>query len=208
MTFNLKLLHFLHDTKILTGPGQSIQFCLPVPDPRRLSQVYRYLTGPRRLPERLLEPLIASGRLYADQRGNAVFLLEAETANTPVGAERRGTGSEVWRGMARGTRKDEGYFRTGMQEPRTLILCESAIDAISCESLHPGSLCISTSGARPNPRWLRALLNRGNTMHCGFDTDPAGESAATAMIALHPAIHRLRPPAHDWNDTLTADVHA
>ena len=187
--------------------GPSTPLCLPVPDPRRLNQVHRYLTGARRLPERLLEPLIASGRLYADQRGNAVFLLEAETANTPVGAELRGTSSGVWRGMARGTRKDEGYFRTGLRESRTVILCESAIDAISCETLQPGCLCISTSGARPNPRWLRALLDRGHTVHCGFDTDAAGESAAASMIALHPAIHRLRPPAHDWNDALTADIH-
>ena len=179
-----------------------------MPDPRRLSQVRRYLTGPRRLPEQLIEPLIASGKLYADQRGNGVFLLEAGTANTPVGAELRGTGSEVWRGMASGTRKDRGYFRTGTPKSQTLILCESAIDAISCESLHSGSLCISTSGARPNPRWLRGLLNRGNTVHCGFDTDSAGESTAAAMLALHPAIHRLRPPAHDWNDALTADIPA
>jgi len=186
----------------------STQLCLPVPDPRRLGQVRRYLTGPRRLPERLLEPLIASGKLYADQRGNAVFLLDAETANTPVGAELRGTGSEVWRGMARGTRKDRGYFRTGMPESRTRILCESAIDAISCEALHPGCLCISTSGARPNPHWLRGLLDRGHTVHCGFDTDATGEAAASAMLTLHPAIHRLRPPAHDWNDALTADLPA
>ena len=110
--------------------------------------------------------------------------------------------------MTRGTRKDQGDFRTGTPESRTLILCESAIDAISCESLHPCTLGISTSGARPNPHWLRGLLDRGNTVHCGFDTDPAGESAASAMITLHPAISRLRPPAHDWNDALTADFHA
>ena len=182
--------------------------CLPVADLRRLGQVRRYLTGPRRLPDRLVDRLIESGTLYADQRGNAVFLLEADTANTPVGAELRGTGSEVWRGMARGTRKDQGYFRTGTPESRTLILCESAIDAISGEALHPGTLGISTSGARPNPRWLRGLLDRGHTVHCGFDTDPAGESAASAMITLHPAISRLRPPAHDWNDALTAHAHA
>jgi len=188
--------------------GPSTQLCLPVPDPRRLRQVCDYLSGPRRLPDRLVDRLIESETLYADQRGNAIFLLEAETAKTPVGAELRGTGSEVWRGMARGTRKDQGYFRTGLPESRTLILCESAIDAISCEALHPGTLCISTSGARPNPGWLRGLLDRGNTVHCGFDTDVAGESAASAMINLHPAISRLRPPAHDWNDALTADIHA
>ena len=183
-------------------------FCLPVADPRRLGQVRRYLTGPRRLPDRLVDRLIESGTLYADQRGNAVFVLVGGAASTPVGAELRGTGSEVWRGMARGTRKDQGDFWTGTPESRTLILCESVIDAISCETRNPGTLCISTSGARPNPRWLRGLLDRGNTVHCGFDADVAGESAASAMITLHPSISRLRPPAHDWNDALTADIHA
>ena len=30
------------------------------------------------------------------------------------------------------------------------------------------------------------------------------EAAAARMIALHPAVQRLRPPAHDWNDALAA----
>ena len=43
--------------------------------------------------------LITSGRLYADRRGNAVFLLLGK-AGQPVGAELRGTSARVWRGMA------------------------------------------------------------------------------------------------------------
>lgn len=190
----------------------SRQLCLPVADSRRLDQVRRYLTGPRHLPELLLEPLIESGRLYGDQWGNAVFLLLAGADSTPVGAELRGTSPGVWRGMARGTRKDRGYFWTGTPESRTLILCESAIDALSCEALEPGRLCISTSGTRLNPHWLRGLVDRvtgrGGVVHCGFDTDEAGEAAARAMIALYPAIERLCPPAHDWNDALVGSTHA
>ncbi len=40
-------------------------------------------------------------------------------------------------------------------------LVESAIDAISCFALHPRHRCIATAGARPNPRWLAALLGQG-----------------------------------------------
>lgn len=40
--------------------------------------------------------------------------------------------------------------------------------------------------------------------HRGYDTDEAGERAAVAMIALHPSVKRLQPPAHDWNDALVA----
>ena len=52
--------------------------------------------------------------------------------------------------------------------------------------------------------WLRGLIDRGYNAQCGYDTDEAGERAAVAMIALHPSVKRLQPPAHDWNDALVA----
>ncbi len=177
---------------------------LPVPDDRMLERVRQYLTGRRRLRKSLLEPLLETGRIYADRRGNAVFLLVAGKANRPVGAELRGTGPRVWRGMAPGTCKDAGFFWIGASGSQEIVLCESAIDAISCHQLHPQRICISTSGVRANPRWLGGLLARGYILHCGFDTDTAGNDAATQMLTLHPAIKRLRPPAHDWNDTLAS----
>ena len=42
-----------------------------------------------------------SGQLYADCRGNAVFVLVAGKANRPVGAELRGTGPRVGAGIRR-----------------------------------------------------------------------------------------------------------
>jgi hypothetical protein len=177
---------------------------LPVPNDRMLGRVRQYLTRRRHLPASLLEPLLESGRLYADSRGNAVFLLLAGKANRPVGAELRGTGPRVWRGMAPGTRKDLGYFWIGTKGSKEIVLCESAIDAISCFQMHPQRICISTSGVRADPRWLSGLIVRGYQIHCGFDADEPGDAAATRMIALHPAVERLRPPAHDWNDALAS----
>jgi DNA primase len=83
-----------------------------------------------------------------------------------------------------------------------VILCESAIDAISCWLLHPSSLCLSTSGARSNPRWLPALLSQGLSVYCGFDSDATGDAIAEQMIRLHPSLRRIRPSQHDWNDIL------
>ena len=94
---------------------------LPDPDSSKLNQVYRYLTERRCLPASLLDPLIASGKLYADHRGNAVFVLVAGPANRPIGAELRGTGPRVWRGLARGTNKDAGFFWTGDTRSRTIV---------------------------------------------------------------------------------------
>ena len=106
--------------------------------------------------------------------------------------------------MAPGTCKDKGYFWIGARGSREIVLCESAIDAMSCFKIHLERICISTSGVRANPRWLRGLIARGYDIHCGFDTDAPGDAAAAAMIAMHPVVQRLRPLAHDWNDALTS----
>ncbi len=174
---------------------------LPPPDRSKLRTVKQYLVHHRGITPSLIESLVESRGLYADTRSNAVFLLLGKE-NRPVGAELRGTGSARWRGMAPGSQKDLGYFSIDAQDPTMVVLCESAIDAISCFLLHPSSLCVSTSGARPNPRWLPALLSQGRPLYCGFDADTTGDSMAQQMIALHPAVRRLRPTQHDWNDVL------
>ena len=138
----------------------------------------------------LIEPLVQSGKLYADRRGNAVFLLVAGKAQRPVGAELRGTGPRVWRGMAPGTRKDLGYFWIGAPGSREIVLCESAIDAMSCFQMHPQRICISTSGVRADPPWLDGLLARGYDIFCGFDADGPGDAAA----AQHDRPPPRRPP--------------
>jgi hypothetical protein len=182
---------------------------LPQPDPAQLQRVMTYLVTQRAIPKALIAPLIDSGTLYADRRANAVFLLLG-TGNdaTAVGAELRGTGPGHWRGMAPGSRKNLGFFsipaavEEAPADRRPIILCESAIDAISCFALHPGHYCISTSGARPNPSWLPRFIAQGRTVYCGFDADDTGESMAQAMIDFHPGVQRLRPACHDWNDLL------
>jgi hypothetical protein len=179
-------------------------FELPVRDDRLLDRVRRYLTVRRGLAPSLLEPLIAAGTLYADRRSNAVFVLVAGKAQRPVGAELRGSGPRVWRGMASGTNKDLGHFWIGAQGSREIVLCESAIDAISCFQIHPKRICLSTSGVRANPPWLRVLIAHGYTLLCGFDADEPGDAAAAAMLTLYPTVQRLRPSAHDWNDVLTS----
>jgi len=193
-------------------PTPQPQFQLPPSDPGKLDRVLQYLVDHRKIAPALLEPLIGSGTLYADTRANAVFLLLGKE-KLPVGAELRGTTARPWHGLAPGSQKDLGYFAVPT-EPlpaaglagQPVILCESAIDALSCFALHPQSRCLSTAGARPNPTWLKPLLDQAAQVYCGFDADPTGDQMADAMIALHPGIQRLRPSAHDWNDVLKAEV--
>ena len=188
-----------------TRPGLK----LPPPNPARLGHVKAYLQTQRAISVELIQPLIQSGALYADDRANAVFLLLGKNAKA-VGAELRGTTSTLWRGMAPGSRKNHGYFSIPttitQEDPRPIILCESAIDAISCFALHSNHRCISTSGARPNPSWIASLIRQGLPIYCGFDADDTGEKMAQALIAFHPSVKRLRPCCHDWNDLLKARV--
>jgi hypothetical protein len=176
---------------------------LPRPDASRLWRVRQYLIRERRLPSSLIESLIDSGLLYADARANAVFLLLGKDKQ-PVGAELRGTTPRPWRGVAPGSRKDLGYFAAPANPQPATVLVESAIDAISCFALHPNHRCLSTAGARANPRWLVDLVDQRGPVYCGFDADPTGEAMAQAMIALYPTVQRLRPPQKDWNDVLKA----
>ncbi len=177
---------------------------LPAANLANLDRVRHYLTQQRCLAAKLLNPLIDAESVYADRRGNAVFLMVAGKPNRSIGAELRGTGKQVWRGLAPGTRKDAGYFWIGADRSQTIVLCESAIDAISCYQLHPENICISTAGVRSNPRWLHPLIARGYDIYCGFDDDEPGNATACQMITRHPSINRLRPPTHDWNDALAA----
>jgi len=194
--------HFSNlDRRELLDSARASELLLPRQDPSKLTAVKRYLTDERAIVPSLIQRLIDSSRIYADSRGNAVFLLLGKE-NIPVGAELRGTTNARWRGMAPGSQKDLGYFSVPAPGVKTAILCESAIDAISCFELHPFCLCVSTSGARPNPLWLQWLIRQGFEIYCGFDSDSTGETMASNMIALHPVIKRLRPNLHDWNDVL------
>lgn len=183
------------------APPPASALRLPPSVPSQLARVRDYLIVQRCLPSGLVGSLIDSGSLYADVRANAVFLLR-DPRHLPVGAELRGTAGAPWHGLAPGSRKDLGCFAIPFEPRPAVVLCESAIDALSCFVLHPEYRCLSTAGARPDPHWLWALLDQGCQVYCGFDADPTGDAMAQAMIALHPRVQRLRPSQHDWNDLL------
>jgi Protein of unknown function (DUF3991)/Toprim-like len=186
-----------------SAPPVAHDFQPPARDERMLPRVVRYLEDERAIPHDVLAPLIETKSVHADARGNAVFL-HVTSDGRAVGAELRGTTRVQWRGMARGSRKAAGYFAAGPSDCDEIVLCESAIDAISCYALRPGACAISTAGTCSTRPWFGEVLAAGRPVRCGFDTDDAGEDAARLMTARHPEIQRLRPAAHDWNDDLKA----
>jgi len=186
--------------KACKGDPPETPLRLPGPDDGLLTRLTAYLCRVRGLSRPLVEHTIRSGKLYADHRGNAIFLLAG--GGRVVGAEIRGTSAVKWHAMSPGSRKDRGAFSTGTLSGGVVVLCESAIDAFSCRMLHPGCMAISTSGATPGPAWLPMLLQKGFSVFCGFDADETGDRMAREMTRRFPRVDRLRPPAKDWNDTL------
>jgi 5S rRNA maturation endonuclease (ribonuclease M5) len=184
-----------------TKPAIQPALRLPKRDEKNLSRITNYLKYDRFLPPELINFLVKSVKLYADKKANAVFLLLGKE-KTVVGAELRGTTTKRWRGMATGSRKDLGCFYIKRSHTNKMVLCESAIDALSCFALNRDFITLSTSGANPNPAWLTTFINKGFEIYCGFDADETGDSLADKMMRRYPSIKRLRPSKHDWNEIL------
>jgi len=195
----------------------------PTPDADRWPQVRAYLVEGRGIPRGMVDTLHERGDIYADARGNAVFVRRDEE-RAIVGASLRGTapGSE-FQGLALGTRRDEGHFSftltLGKPSPHDTPqyhLVESPIDALSRAVLARQAgetgphVFISTDGQGELPRRQidEALANRG-LVRCGFDNDQGGAALWAQVKEAYPraeAIERERPPAgaKDWNDALRA----
>ena len=182
---------------------QDAYLLAPVPQAssRNLCHVTDYLTQQRGIPEKILLPLIDKGVLYSDHKENAVFVLLGKE-KSHVGAELRGTGQIRYRGLSKGSKRTHGFFYAGPEDAKCCIICESAIDAISCQILFPGWLSISTSGVWASPPYLPKLLRRGLQVFCGFDNDDAGHLNAETMISLHSSVIRMVPTGKDWNSDL------
>ncbi len=185
------------------SPERSFQ--LPRRDNRRAPQVMNYLHHQRNIPLNLLQSLYADGKIYADFRGNAVFLLLGKEKKV-FGAELRGTGKQPWKGMAPGSNKNKGCFSLKTGDHKQVVLCESAIDAISCSCFYPERIVLSTAGVCSDRPWLTTVISMGYQVLCAFDADEAGDRFAVKMIQKHPEIQRLRPPFKDWNEALQQTI--
>jgi len=199
-------------------------FHAPAPDEARWPGVRHYLVEGRQLPAALVDDLHGRGTIYADGRANAVFLRQ-DGDGQATGASLRGTmpGSD-FKGLAAGTRRDEGHFSfiIGKPEPYTapqVYITESPIDALSRAALvmREGAtserVFISTDGQGSLPtRQIDAGMERRAVVQCGFDRDTGGEKMwarvqehyGTRAHETYGPIARDRPPtgAKDWNVAL------
>jgi hypothetical protein len=161
----------------------------------------------RGLPAELLASPRFVGRVLADSHGAAVFI--HEDADGVCGFEHK---NHNFTGFAAGGVK--GLWKSHpFHEDRKLIVCESAIDALSYARLHPddGARYVSTAGAwspQTGPLLRRAAeAVPGGDIVLAFDDDEAGrgyEAAARAALAGCPRRIVTDYPTRgkDWNEAL------
>lgn len=178
------------------------------------ASVHPYLERGRGVPASVLSSPVFQGRLLIDSRGNAIF---------PHYGREGITGFEIknkaFTGFSPGGEK--GLWCSRAREGDTaLVIAETAIDALSYATLHPGEgiRYVSTGGElNPiQPELLKSAfskLPKGGRVILALDNDAGGDQLAEKIQALFsdssPAEVDLlidRPPTRgqDWNDALRA----
>lgn len=146
-----------------------------------------------------------------DARGNAVFPHYDRTGL--AGYELKNNG---FTGFSSGGEK--AIWRTAnIERAREIVICESAIDAMSHAQLMGGTdaAYVSTGGALSAAQAAlieeigREALRSGAVIVIATDADAAGHRLAEQIDALIPdgvRVRRKEPPAKDWNDALIEQI--
>lgn len=194
-------------------------FKRPDEAPEKWPQVRTYLIQERALSAHDVDLLHSGQRLYADHRGNAVFL-RTDEKHAATGAYLRGTGpGSTYAGLAPGTRREAGWFNWLAPGPEReqrqvqLIVAESPIDALSALEIYRRSpqwrdvyqVTIASTdgmGALPKPL-IEKTLKDGGIVRVATDNDPAGERLWESIRDQYgDKVVRDRPILKDWNDVL------
>lgn len=167
--------------------------------------------------QRYIAPAVLADPRFApvvrvDARGNAIFphygrdgITGYELKNIGFTAFSSGGEKSIWR-------------TTNIERAREIVVCESAIDALSHAQLMGGSAAyVSTGGSLSAAQAElieeigRAALASGAVIVIATDADPAGHRLAEQIDALIPdgvLVQRDLPPhgANDWNDALIEQI--
>lgn len=177
----------------------------------KLAARHAYLERERGIPELALQYWRFHGRIKIDRHANAVFPhFDHEGL---CGYELR---NASFKGFASGGAK--GLWLSKVSEAdRRLVICESAIDAISFAVLYQdGHARYASIGGKLNPRQPNlirrqiALLPEGSEVVAAMDADDAGRQLAdvirqnVALVARSDLAFRIDEPDgfKDWNDQL------
>lgn len=169
-----------------------------------------YLIG-RGIGRALLELPAFAEAVRVDHKGNVLFPHYDEQGL--CGFEVKNNG---FTGFSGGGKKGL-WFSKPDQSARTLVFCESAIDAISYyafNSDHAKDLRVMSTGGSVSREQLELArrsmekLPPGSRVVLAFDADEGGEKLAEEVLAVAPGsvfVHRELPPVgmgKDWNEAL------
>lgn len=174
---------FMGDNSYHSGKNK-ILFSPPTRDDENWGSVYRYLNEKRNIPSFLLNSLFDQGKLYADYESRCIFLsnASAEIRATPASS------NPDFKGCTQGGQADVSGFSIMPQynaNESTIAIIESAIDAVSYNTLFPGRYAFSSNGSgRFGLHYKIALeaLANGFKLSIGTDADEAGDIAAQKIF--------------------------
>ncbi|WP_226889781.1 DUF3991 and TOPRIM domain-containing protein [Nostoc sp. MG11] len=179
---------------------------IPADDESLWHTVREYLIQTRGIPAPTVDSLHQVGRIYADIRGNAVFLMRDLDGNT-TGAYLRGEGD--FKGYTKGTRRSDGHFYFGLgsgdkDKIQRAVLCKSPIDALSAAVLAQSKLAtvyIVVDSVSTLPKLKDYLADI--PVLVAHDGDEYGlELAAAIQKELPHSQAKTAPDDMDWNDLL------
>jgi len=178
------------------------------------SSAWRYLTGPRGLPEAILVAARITDAVGEGPHGSAWFA-HRDGAGGLTGIEMRGP---AWRGFSAGGGKTLFRLPGGSGRLSRVAVCEAAIDALSLaaiEGARRDTLYAATAGGMgpATEAALQQLLHglssdRFSILIAATDADATGRRYAARLAALAAAagvrFDAILPPdgLNDWNDAL------
>ena len=176
--------------------------------------VHPYLEAERKIPATVLADPRFAGKIYTDRHGNAVF--PHHDRQGLCGFELRNT---RFKGFAKGGQKGL-WYSTHHPDDHSLVITESAIEALSYHALHrPEATRYFSIAGEMNPMQRQLLesaflkLSPGASILIATNNDAGGKHLAEQIKGIALATGRAdlalldsRPERDgaDWNDTLRA----
>ncbi len=183
----------------------------PVPVPKNLPNVVRYLTETRKIDKALVDDLLNQGRLYADKMNNCCFPNEDNSFATLRGTHPTKKFT-VNLGVA-------DFFIISNQEDKTkvhdkIFLFESPIELLSFRTLHPEQkgTFVSFNGNSMIGRTEKLKLDQYKEVHCCFNNDDQGkkftQKIKNELMFDKDKVKVITPKDKDFNDDLVNHTNA
>lgn len=171
-----------------------------------MRRTFAYLIKTRFIDSSIIQLLAKDKYLYQDTNGNIVFPMVNENREI-IGAELNGTLTDKrFKGIAPHSSPNYGFNIKLGEEPRYLLIFESAIDLLSFWTMYPKletqrpCILLSLGGLKINP--LINFINLYSGLELIICTD--NDQASNVFIEKNNLqdVKRLIPKCKDWNEDL------